>query len=308
MQVSLEIVPRSESSLQAAAATAAAFPLLGAINVPDLLRFPIRSWEACTVLAAGGQASDPPMKSTPPQKAAGYVGSARDGLDAGFVPRFASFESGSMPSAASERSKLRGTNPACESNRFDLIPHLRSIDFDPDRPFPYAEILRRAGVKRVLAVAGDPPQDMKRRIYPTSTLDFIRKLKTELPEIEIYAAFDPYRSNIRYELDYLRAKEDAGADGFMSQPFFDLRLLEIYAEYLEGRKAFWGLSPVVSESSRNYWEARNRAVFPRAFRPTLDWNIDFGRRVLDFCQRDGFDLYLMPIKVELDAYLAGLFA
>ncbi len=253
MQVSLEIVPRSEESLRASATTAAAFPLVTAINVPDLLRFPLRSWDACGVLAGSAPA---PMRP----------------------------------------------------DRFQLIPHLRAIDFDPDLPFPYVDALRRAGVRRVLAVAGDPPQDMKRRVYPTSTVDFIRKLKTEAPDLEVFAAFDPYRSNIRFELDYLRAKEDAGADGFMSQPFFDLRLLEIYAEYLEGRNIFWGLSPVVSEPSRDYWEARNRAVFPRSFRPTLDWNIEFGRRVLDFCRAEGFELYLMPIKVDTSAYLAGLFA
>lgn len=247
MRVSLEVVPRSERSVDEAAAAAAPFPRVGAINVPDLLRFPLRSWDACAEIATA------------------------------------------------------------EAKRFDLIPHLRAIDFDPDKPFPHAAVLGRAGVKRVLAVAGDPPQDMGRRVYPTTTVDFIRKLKAELPGIEVFAAFDPYRSNIRYELDYVRAKEEAGADGFMSQPFFDLRLLEIYAEYLEGRKVFWGISPVVSESSRNYWEARNRAVFPRAFRPTLDWNVDFGRRVLDFCGDAGFDAYLMPIKVDVAAYLAGLF-
>ena len=253
MRVSLEIVPRSESSLQASAAAAAAFPLVSAINVPDLLRFPIRSWEACSALA-------------------------------------------------------ETTDAAAGLNRFDLIPHLRAIDFDPDAPFPHAQALRHAGVKRVLVVAGDPPQDMKRRVYSTSTVDFIRKLKIELPEMEVYAAFDPYRSNIRFELDYLRAKEEAGADGFMSQPFFDLRLLEIYAEYLQGRRIYWGLSPVVSEPSRDYWEARNRAVFPRAFRPTLDWNVEFGRQVLNFCRNEGFELYLMPIKVATADYLAGLFA
>jgi methylenetetrahydrofolate reductase (NADPH) len=128
-----------------------------------------------------------------------------------------------------------------------------------------------------------------------------------MPELRVYVAFDPYRSNIRYELDYLRAKEEAGTEGFMSQPFFDLRLLEIFAEFLEGKQVFWGIPPVLSESSRNYWESRNRAVFPRNFRPDLYWNVDFSRRVLDFCEAHGFHLYLMPIKVDIAACLSGLF-
>jgi methylenetetrahydrofolate reductase (NADPH) len=93
----------------------------------------------------------------------------------------------------------------------------------------------------------------------------------------------------------------------MSQPFFDLRLLEIYAEYLEGKNVFWGVSPALSESNRRYWESRNRAIFPRNFRPDMYWNVDFGRRVLDFCETRRFNLYLMPIKIDLASYLQGLF-
>ncbi|MDR1972818.1 MAG: methylenetetrahydrofolate reductase [Treponema sp.] len=264
MIVSLEAVPRNPESLAAAADTALRFRQIGLINIPDLLRFSLRSWEACALL--------------------------RDRL-----------------------------NPAVE-----LLPHIRAMDFDPAAPFPHAAYFRSLGIRKVLVIAGDPPAGdppagappqgkaepltaSGRRPPPPKTPAFIRKLKAEMPELEIFAAFDPYRTNIRYELDYLAAKEAAGAAGFMSQPFFDLRLLEIYAEYLEGKNVFWGVSPVLSESGRGYWESRNRAIFPRSFRPTLAWNLDFGRQVLRFCESGRFNLYLMPIKIDLAPYLAGLF-
>jgi methylenetetrahydrofolate reductase (NADPH) len=246
MQVSLEVIPRSGEALSAGLKTAAAFPKIGVINVPDLLRFPLRSWEACGLLADAGE---------------------------GMI----------------------------------RMPHLRAIDFDLERPFPHRDFFRAQGIRRVLVIAGDPPTDETHRTYPTKTVPFIKKLKTEMPELQIYAAFDPYRSNIRYELDYVQAKEEAGAVGFMSQPFFDLRLLEIYAEYLEGKEVFWGVSPVLSASNRQYWESRNRAIFPKAFRADLFWNVDFGRRVLNFCEAHQFNLYLMPIKIDLQAYLGGVF-
>jgi methylenetetrahydrofolate reductase (NADPH) len=257
MLVSLEVVPRNRDALLSGAAVAGGFSQIGIINVPDLLRFPLRSWDACGLLS----------------------------------------EAGALPS------------------RFAYMPHLRVRDFDPRRPFPHAALFRDRGITRVLVIAGDPPggdpaipvSQGRRTQDSPDTVSFIRKLKTEIPELRIYAAFDPYRSNIRYELDYLRIKEEAGAEGFMSQPFFDLRLLEIFAEYLEGKEVFWGISPVLSESSRNYWESRNRAIFPRSFRPDLDWNIGFGRRVLRFCEAQGFHLYLMPIKVDVPAYLSGIF-
>jgi methylenetetrahydrofolate reductase (NADPH) len=262
MIVSLEVVPRNAESLVDAMETAARGGRIGLINVPDLLRFPLRSWEACEIL------------------------------------------------------RRRATETGYPASAIGLLPHLRAIDFDEARPFPHVELFRRRGIGKALVIAGDPPPPKAgstagdggvRRTYATGTVAFIKKLKREMPELELYAAFDPYRSNIRYELDYLKAKEEAGAAGFMSQPFFDLRLLEIYAEYLEGKNVFWGLSPVLSASSRHYWESRNRAIFPRSFRPDLSWNLDFGRRVMDFCRAGGFNLYLMPINRDLAPYLDGLF-
>jgi methylenetetrahydrofolate reductase (NADPH) len=254
MIVSLETVPRSREALAETITTAAAFPCISLINVPDLLRFPLRSWDACGMLAELAADINSPGRAIP-----------------------------------------------------DYLPHIRAIDFDLNEPFPHRDLFRVNGIRRALVVAGDPPRDQTHRTYPTETAAFISKLKKEMPELCIYAAFDPYRSNIRYELEYVRVKEEAGAEGFMSQPFFDLRLLEIYAEYLEGKEIFWGISPVLSTSNRNYWESRNRAVFPKMFRADMEWNVEFGCRVLDFCNKNQFHLYLMPIKGDLKTYLNGLF-
>ena len=190
---------------------------------------------------------------------------------------------------------------------YSFIPHLRANAFNPKEPLPFAALFQKAGITAVLALAGDPPADPSQPCYPYATCDFIRDLKAQIPDVAVYAAFDPYRNNIRYELDYLTKKEAAGADGFFSQPFFDLRLLEIYAEYLEHRKVWWGVAPVVSDRSKAYWESRNRAIFPRSFRADLDWNVSFARDVRAFCAANDFNFYLMPIKVDLDAYLGGLF-
>jgi methylenetetrahydrofolate reductase (NADPH) len=263
MIVSFEAVPRSREALIAGADIAEKYSRIGIINIPDLLRFPMRSWDGCGIL--------------------------REAVTPGAVP----------------------------SGGPELMPHFRAIDYDLAKPFPHAEYLKNHGIKKVLVVAGDLPKEKAsgtagavgavHKTYPTETVPFIKKLKSEIPELRVYAAFDPYRTNIRYELDYVRAKEDAGAEGFMSQPFFDIRLLEIYAEYLEGKNVFWGISPVLSPSNRNYWESRNRAIFPKQFRPDLFWNVDFGRRVLQFCEAHHFNLYLMPIKVDLESYLGGIF-
>jgi methylenetetrahydrofolate reductase (NADPH) len=254
MDVSLEIVPRSPLSLKEDFLLCGSYPAVNCVNIPDLTRFPLRSWEACGMLPCGM-------------------------LPCGLPP---------------DRGPV-------------LIPHLRARDFSPAGPFPLRDFFLRRGIKRALVIAGDPAENSPEKEKASPTIPFIKMLKAEMPDLEIFAAFDPYRTNIRYELDYLAAKEEAGACGFMSQPFFDVRLLEIYAEYLEGKRVFWGVAPVLTSGNRNYWESRNRAVFPRSFRADLFWNIGFARQVVEFCRRNAFHLYLAPIKVDLKTYLQGIF-
>ena len=245
MNISLEIVPRTEQYIcEQVAFVEQVIPHISTINFPDMLRFDIRSWDACRMVA---------------------------------------------------------------HSQLDRIAHLRAIDFDMHRPFPLTDFLKKNDIRKVLVIECDKPQDMRHAIYPSSSVDLIRKLKKEIDDITIYAAFDPYRNNIRYELEYVQQKIEAGATGFFSQPFFDLRLLEIYSEYLEGQNIYWGISPVTGERSKLYWETRNRAIFPKSFAPTLDWNVRFGKEVITFCRNNNFNLYLMPIKINLMDYLRKLF-
>ncbi|MDR1507667.1 MAG: methylenetetrahydrofolate reductase [Treponema sp.] len=260
VDISLEIVPRGAASIIEDMNTCARYPGITLINVPDLVRFTLRSWEACGILLR-----------------------------------------------EQSLSGLRG-----------IVPHLRARDFSPDEPFPLTGFFREHRITKALVITGDRKDGTGGSGEGSGpggnsggelrlSVPFIKKLKFEMPELEIYAAFDPYRTNIRYELDYLALKEEAGASGFMSQPFFDLRLLEIYSEYLENKRIFWGITPVLSSGSRGYWESRNRTIFPKSFRADMFWNINFGRQVLDFCGKNNFSVYLMPVRVDLAEYLSGLF-
>ena len=100
--------------------------------------------------------------------------------------------------------------------------------------------------------------------------------------MKVYAGIDQYRSGIRDELYRVERKAQAGAAGFFTQPFFDMRYLEMFADLLDGHEIYWGVSPVLSSRSRGYWERKDKAVFPKNFLPTMDWNIDFAKQVIDF--------------------------
>jgi len=244
MRISVELVPRNAADvLNDARTVRAVMPEADAFNIPDLSRFPLRSWEACAI--------------------------------------------------------TRTLLPAS-------IPHIRAMDIPPGDEIPIAPTISEAGLSEVLVIQGDPPHDLSKRTYPHTSGEIIRRFKKHHPELKVFAAFDPYRRSLQDELKTVAQKLDAGADGFFTQPIFDLRLLEICAEMLEGQNVFWGIAPVVGDRSRSYWETTNKIVFPAGFRSALEWNREFAISALPIIRSLGANVYFMPIRVDLARYLAGL--
>jgi methylenetetrahydrofolate reductase (NADPH) len=245
MRISVELIPRGADDLAAQLDDLASLGPVDTVNLPDIVRFPLRSWDAC--------------------------------------------------GAAVER----GLRP---------IPHLRAIDVDPARPLAFLGPLTRAGVTEVLVVAGDAPADMSRAVYDTSSEALIRRIKRERPDWTVYAALDPYRQGFAAERDYLLRKLDAGADGVFTQPFFDLRLVEVWGEVLEPLRTtvFWGATSVTSRRSARYWTTRNKALLPRRFEATLAHSRDLAGALLRYARDHDDHVYFMPIRASASAYLRGL--
>lgn len=243
-RISIELVPRTPESICADLQTVGArFPQLDTVNIPDLERFPLRSWEACAL--------------------------AR--------PRFR-----------------------------HAIAHLRARDVDTGRIDEWLERLERHSIDRVIVVRGDPPGLPGRPDHATTSVELIDRLRRARPRLRIYAALDPYRGGPRQELESMRAKRDAGADGFFSQPFFDLRLMEIWREAVGDAEIYWGISPVTRAASKRYWETKNGVVFPAGFDLALEANQAFARCALAWAQAAGDGVYFMPIREDPSTYLEGV--
>jgi methylenetetrahydrofolate reductase (NADPH) len=242
-RISVELVPRSRSGLRAELEQVRELGTVDTVNIPDLLRFSLRSWQGC-------------------------------GLAQGLVRQ--------------------------------AIPHIRAIDIDPKAPLHMAEALDEHGIREVLIIEGDPPADMGHQTYDVTSLEIIRKFRREMPHVTVWAGLDPYRQSFARERDYAEAKLEAGAVGVFTQPFFDLRLMELWAELLPECQVFWGATTVTSEKSLSYWRNRNKAVFPRGFEPTLDWNRRFAGELLAFARQAGGHAYFMPVRESVEAYLGGV--
>ena len=83
--------------------------------------------------------------------------------------------------------------------------------------------------------------------------------------------------------------------------------MKVYAKALDGSsEIFWGLAPVIRESSKEYWETKNNIKFPDDFVCSMDWNKRFAREVLELSKTEGFHVYFCPITVDVVDYLAGI--
>jgi methylenetetrahydrofolate reductase (NADPH) len=186
------------------------------------------------------------------------------------------------------------------------IPHLRACDFDELSATELLGRLDARGIDEVIVVAGDRRSDatLHAGFEPSTMIGF---LAAHAPSLSIYAALDPHRYRDDAVLaDNIRQKLDAGVAGFFTQPLFDLRDLDRCTPLLGSATTFWGLSPVVSDRSQRYWQRVNGVRFPSEFAPTLTWNQTFALRFLSEIADRGGNAYLMPIKVDIERYLAPL--
>ncbi len=243
MKISFEIVPRNETAFKQQYEFASSLgQAIQIINVPDIQRFKIRSWE---------------------------------------------------------------TGKFVNRNKHLFIPHFRAIDFEIKSGIIF-QIIEQYQLDQILLVTGDPPTDINHTFYNTNVIDLIKAVKQRFPKINIFAGFDPHRSGLQDEYNYIMHKADAGASGFFSQPFFDIRLIEIYAGHMQNLEIFIGLSPITTDASMHYWQVKNKVQFPVDFKAEYQWNIDFANRVIDMARYYGLNIYFMPIKIDLNKYFADI--
>ncbi len=242
MKISFEIVPRTPQAFEEQYSFATTLgESISMINVPDIQRFDIRSWE---------------------------------------------------------------TGAKINRNKHQFVPHFRAIDFSLQSGGIF-QIIEEHELDHVLLVSGDPPEGM-RKCHNTSVLDLIKAVNQKYPKLTIHAGFDPHRSGIQDECDYIYRKIDAGASSFFSQPFYDTRMVEIYVEHMQGIETFIGLSPITTLPSMNYWELKNKVKFSAMFKPEYQWNINFSNQVIKMARERDFNIYFMPIRINLESFFGKI--
>ena len=120
------------------------------------------------------------------------------------------------------------------SSTLDPIPHLTCVGHTESEIAAILERYAAAGVSNILALRGDPPRDQpdydhSRDTFPQA-VDLVRFIKkfTGHPDkrgfgigVAGFPEGHPATPNRLLEMDYLKAKADAGADYICTQLFFD---------------------------------------------------------------------------------------
>lgn len=241
----VELVPRElDAFLDESEKVVKTFPSVNGINIPDLIRKPIRSYEA-----------------------------AKELLKKGIEP----------------------------------LPHIRTIDNPLEKSIDIVRELVDLGLKSVLIISGDLPENTSQEIHEVTPLMLTSKLRKEFKDLNIYCALDPYRQSFRKEFMYCQAKLDAGASGFFTQPLFDPNLAELYLHLFPHTKMFIGISPVITKQSKRYWKIKNNVVFPNDFELNIEYNCKLAKEIIKSVDSYNQHIYIMPISVPAMEYLTGVF-
>ena len=180
-----------------------------------------------------------------------------------------------------------------DEGRLDPMPHLTAVCHDEERIRTMLEGYAERGISNVLALRGDPPRDRPEYDRGGDAFRYAAELVTYIKAFNerhrhkdkrgfgvAVAGFPeghPATPNRLVEMDYLKAKVDAGADCIITQMFFDNRDFYDFRHRCElagiSVPIIAGLMPILSEKGmRRMADLAAGAKFPasllRAIRRT----------------------------------------
>ena len=225
----------------------------------------------------------------PPKTEEGRVrlGEARDRL-ARLRPQFFSVTYGA---GGSTRDRTRET--VLETQRVagvECAPHLSCIGATRSSIRELLDDYREHGVRRLVALRGDMPSGMHEPgefRYASDLVAFVRAETGRHFHIEVaaYPEFHPQARNAHADLAHFRTKVEAGADGAITQYFFNA---DAYFRFVESCEAMGltlpivpGIMPITNFSQLARFSDACGAEIPRWLRKRLEALGDDARAIAD---------------------------
>lgn len=190
--------------------------------------------------------------------------------------------------------------------KLPALAHLTCVGSKREALRDVLDALKAAGVTHILALRGDRPRDMTDEQFAARDFehasDMIAYIKELNPEFHIAAACYPEKHyecfSMQSDLNYLKLKQDVGAEELISQMFFDN---DYFYEFLEKarRKGITlpihaGVMPVTKASQLGTSISLSGATIPKAFADMIarygDSPEDMRKAGIDYAVRQIIDL------------------
>jgi len=144
-----------------------------------------------------------------------------------FCPDFVSVTYGA--GGSTRDSTLRWTLGIREKYGLDVMMHLTCIATSRADIQEIAAILKNNGIKNILALRGDPPQDLPVEMikddfhFAFELVEYLQELNGFSIGVAGYPEGHLEAPSLEMDIEFLKEKVDAGADFIITQVFFDNR-------------------------------------------------------------------------------------
>ena len=174
---------------------------------------------------------------------------------------------------------------------FDAAPHLSMGADDESDIHRMLDEYAAAGVKRIVALRGDQPSGFGASRFAHNAEALVRLIRGHSGdqfEIEVaaYPEVHPDATSAQADLDFFKRKVDAGADGAITQYFYNV---DAYEDFLERVTAAGitipivpGVMPITNLASLIRFSEKCGAEIPRWLRQVLSDKQDDDQATLDF--------------------------
>jgi methylenetetrahydrofolate reductase (NADPH) len=158
---------------------------------------------------------------------------------AGWGPEFVSMTYGA--GGSTKEPTLAAVTRMIGEARLPTAAHLTCVDASREETRSVIEAYRAAGVRRIVALRGDPATGIGTEYVPhpegyAQTADLVRALM-EYGDFDVsvsaYPEKHPESADLGADIEALKAKADAGASRALSQFFFDNDVFERYLEKVQ---------------------------------------------------------------------------
>lgn len=172
----------------------------------------------------------------------------------------------------STRDSTLSVVSAINDSGIAVAPHLSFGGDDEDAVGKLVDIYRERGIKRLVALRGDRPSGMggaTHLVYANELVAFIRERTGDHFHIEVaaYPEIHPEAKNYDIDVQFLKAKLDAGADSAITQYFFNV---ESYFYFLDectaagiDKPIYPGIMPITNFANLQRFSKNCGAEIPR---------------------------------------------